>query len=424
MNRLDIIKKLTEEAPQNSNSWYLLGTEYASINKLSEALNAFSEALKYCDDNLRNTILLEISKLSSSLIEATYTNVNEKEEIIKNPSNLDIKVTSEDIENPEVYSEQSSTPENNTYPFTIIEGGKTSSEKIINLPNDKVVTFNDVGGLDKVKETISMKIIKPFTHTGLFDRFKKKIGGGILLYGPPGCGKTFIAKATAGECNATLIPVHITDILSKFIGESEQNIADIFETARMQKPCVLFFDELDSIGYNRARLSSEHMRPVIDQFLTEIQGIDTNTDKLLIIGATNMPWDVDSAFKRPGRFDKTIFIPPPDLKARQAIFKLKLADKPVGNIDYEVLSNKTELYSGADIENVVEIATESVITEIMQTGLERPIEMRDLLSSIGNTHPSTIEWLRTIKNYVMYANQSGQYNDVSDYLNSVKKYLR
>ncbi|HYE12351.1 MAG TPA: ATP-binding protein, partial [Patescibacteria group bacterium] len=191
-------------------------------------------------------------------------------------------------------------------------------------------------------------------------------------------------------------------------------------TARARKPCILFFDEIDSIGFNRAKLSSEHLRPVIDQLLTEIEGIDSNTDKLLIIGATNMPWDVDPAFKRPGRFDKMIFVPPPDKKARAVIFKLKLQEKPIAELDFELLANKTELYSGADIENVVEAATEDVISEIMRTGVEREINMKDILTAIDNTRPSTIEWLKTVKNYVKYANQSGLYNDVENFLSKHK----
>lgn len=229
--------------------------------------------------------------------------------------------------------------------------------------------------------------------------------------------------ATAGECNAKFIPVHITDILDPYLGVSAQNIKDIFSSARAKKPCILFFDEVDTIGYNRSKLSSEHMRPIIDQLLSEIEGIDTSTDKMLIIGATNMPWDVDSAFKRPGRFDKIIFVPPPDIKARGKIFELKLKERPVEEINYEVLAKLTELYSGADIDNVVEVATENVINEILLSGIERNITMEDLVKAIQSTKPSTIDWLRTIKNYVKYANQSGLYDDVDSFISKYKKLL-
>ncbi|WP_328597387.1 ATP-binding protein [Heliobacterium mobile] len=160
---------------------------------------------------------------------------------------------------------------------------------------------------------------------------------------------------------------------------------------------------------------------MVDQLLTEIAGIDASSDQLLIIGATNMPWDVDPAFKRPGRFDKMIFVAPPDREALKAIFEIKLKDKPVGAIDADELAQMTELYSGADIENVIETATEQVISEIMTTGIERVIEMADIKEALHNTKPSTLEWLRTIRNYVKYANQSGLYNDVEEFLDKHKK---
>jgi len=304
----------------------------------------------------------------------------------------------------------------------VIEGrkGAKNDQDDGELP---AISFNDVGGLEDLKEIISMKIIKPFINPGLFNKFKKKSGGGILLFGPPGCGKTYIARATAGECNAQFIPVYITDILDPYLGMSSQNIKEIFAVARSKRPCILFFDEIDTIGYSRAKLSAEHMRPVVDQLLSEIEGIDSSTDKLLIIGATNMPWDVDSAFKRPGRFDKSVFVPPPDETARASVFTLKLEGRPVENVDCKLLAKATELYSGADIENVVEVAAENVINEILSTGNERPISMKDLIDAVTNTKPSTIAWLRTIKNYVKYANQAGLYNDVEKFLARHKKVL-
>ncbi len=411
MDKLELLKKLVEENPQSATSLCLLASEYASLNKIPEALFAFSESLKYCDDELKGKIMASICKLTSGQIMQPISVTHAPDSNYQ----MELNTSINEIDYSEIEEEYQNAP------FTIIEGG-CETNKVIQFKN-KTITFNDVGGLESLKNTISMKIIKPFTNPGLFDKFKKKIGGGIMLFGPPGCGKTFIAKATAGECKAEFIPVHITDILSKYIGESEQNVADIFSTARSKKPSVLFFDELDSIGFNRSRLSSEHMRSVIDQLLTEIEGINTSTDKLLIIGATNMPWDVDPAFKRPGRFDKLVFVSPPDQKAREIIFKLKLAEKPIEAIDFETLAEKTELYSGADIENVVETATEDIISEIMNTGIERQMTMRDLIKAIDITKPSTVEWLRTIKNYVKYANQSGLYDDVSDYLSKVKRYL-
>ena len=406
MNKIDLIKKMLEADGENAEMWCLLGIEYSAVSRFNDAILAFSMALKSCDNEMRIKISEELAKLSKS-------NESTGNEITIDRGNFaSIVPESEDDETIEC---DHLVQDNKILPFDVIHCGKSGDFEIVS-----VLTFEDVGGLEELKETIRMKIIKPFINQGLFDKFKKKIGGGILLYGPPGCGKTFMAKATAGECNATFKAVHITDILDKYIGESEQNVRDIFASARARKPCILFFDEIDSIGFNRAKLSSEHLRPVIDQLLTEIEGIDSSTDKLLIIGATNMPWDVDPAFKRPGRFDKMVFVPPPDKKAREVIFRLKLEGKPIANIDYEILARRTELYSGADIENVVEVATENVLSEIMKTGEEREITNNDMLYAIDNTRPSTVEWLKTVKNYIKYANQTGLYNDVESFLSKHK----
>lgn len=198
---------------------------------------------------------------------------------------------------------------------------------------------------------------------------------------------------------------------------SERNLHNIFTTARANRPSVLFFDEIDTLGYSRSKSRSEVMRPLVDSMLTELQSINTNTEKLLVIGATNMPWDVDPAFKRPGRFDKLVFVPPPDKAARKIIMELKLYGKPIATgFDLELLADRTEYYSGADLENVIEVATENVLYEIMKTNKERLITMEDILTAIDSTKPSTLEWMTTIKNYIKYANQGGLYDEASRYI--------
>ena len=383
MNKIDLIKKIVENNKEDASSWYLLGIEYKEAGQAKEALSSFTEALKYCNDDIKSKIIDELSSLK-------IEEVPQKLEPVK------LKVEE--------------GTESNVISF--------ETKKI--LKNSDNVTFEDVGGLSQVKKAISMKIIKPFENPGLFSMFNKKIGGGILLFGPPGCGKTFIAKATAGECKAKFMNVRITDILDSYIGQSEKNISSMFEEAKMKKPCVLFFDEIDTLGYSRLKLSSQYLRGVIDQFLCEMDGLDSSKDKVMIVGATNTPWDIDSAFKRPGRFDRVIFVEPPDKEARKVIFKLKLEGKPVDDVDFNALSQATELYSGADIENVVDIAAEKVIEEIMEGGLERKITQKDLIFAIKQTKPSTIEWLKTVKNYITYSNQSGFYDDVKKYISTIK----
>lgn len=404
MNKIELLHQMLKENDQNASVWFLLALEYKEREQLNEALKALAEALKNCDNELKEKIVIELTNIS--------VQINNKE----NPYDRDLNQKDE-VEDEHNVKEDS---ESNKIKLRVIQGGLGEESTLIEQVQKSRISFEDVGGLNILKETIRMKIIKPFANPGLFAKFRKKTGGGVILFGPPGCGKTFIAKATAGECKAKFIPVHITDILDPYIGVSEQNIKDIFSTARADKPAILFFDEIDAIGYHRSKSSSSHLRPLVDQLLSEMEGIDSGTEHLLIIGATNMPWDVDPAFLRPGRFDKVIFVPPPDELARVEIFRLKLENRPIEEVNLQVLARETELYSGADIENLIELATEYVISEIMSTGVERSIRMKDLLNAIKNSKPSTIDWLRTIKNYVKYSNQGGLYDDVAKYLDRIK----
>ncbi|MEM9824075.1 MAG: AAA family ATPase, partial [Bacteroidota bacterium] len=200
-------------------------------------------------------------------------------------------------------------------------------DKVLDIERPKI-TFEEVGGMDKVKEEIRMKIIHPLEHPEIYKAYGKKIGGGILMYGPPGCGKTHLAKATAGQVKANFIAVGISDILDLYLGQSERNLHAIFEKARQLKPCVLFFDEVDALGANRTDMRQSAGRHLINQFLAELDGVEYSNEGVLILAATNAPWHLDPAFRRPGRFDRIIFVPPPDQAAREAILEIKLKDKP------------------------------------------------------------------------------------------------
>lgn len=276
--------------------------------------------------------------------------------------------------------------------------------------------FKDVGGMDEVKNEIELKIIKPLEHADLYAKYGKKAGGGLLLYGPPGCGKTFIAKATAGEIDANFINVSLNDILDMFIGNSEKNLHDIFEIARANTPCVMFIDEIDALGAKRSDLRQSAGKNIINQFLAELDGLEAKNEGILIIGATNTPWHLDSAFRRPGRFDRIIFVPPPDQKSKVEILKLKLAEKPVENIDYKAVIKQTKDYSGADIDAMIDIAIESKLQKAMETGVPEPIGTKDLVAAAKLHKASTIDWFTTAKNYALFANQSGLYNDILKYL--------
>ena len=287
----------------------------------------------------------------------------------------------------------------------------------INFIKTTNIKFNDVGGMVKVKEEIDLKIIKPLLHKNLYKAYGKKIGGGILLYGPPGCGKTHIAKATAGEIDANFINVGINDILDMWLGNSEKNLHEIFEVARQNKPCVIFIDEIDALGANRNDINKTAGRTVINQFLAELDGIDSDNDGILILGATNAPWYIDPAFRRPGRFDRIIFVAPPDLEARKSIYQIQLKGKPVENIDLKTLAKKSKDFSGADISSSIDIAIEDKLQASFKDGIPKPLNTKDITKAISKMKPTTKEWFSSAKNYALYANDSGLYDEILNYLN-------
>jgi SpoVK/Ycf46/Vps4 family AAA+-type ATPase len=278
------------------------------------------------------------------------------------------------------------------------------------------VSFKDVGGMKSVKEDISMKIINPIKHADLFKQYGKKIGGGILLYGPPGCGKTHIARATAGEIDSAFISVGINDVLDMFLGQSEKQLHEIFEYARRNTPCVIFFDEVDALGASRTDMKNSAGKNVINQFLQEMDGLQAENDGILILGATNAPWHIDAAFKRPGRFDRIIFMPPPDMEARKEILEIQLKDKPAMEVDINKIAKNTRDFTGADIKALVDFTIEEKLKTIIETGKETPIKTKDFLSVIKRIKPSSKVWFETAKNYAVYSNQSGQYDDILNYL--------
>ncbi len=278
------------------------------------------------------------------------------------------------------------------------------------------ITFKDVGGMDKVKEEIRLKIIHPLTHPELYKAYGKPIGGGILMYGPPGCGKTYLARATAGEIKAGFIAVGINDVLDMWIGRSERNLHELFEQARNHKPCVLFFEEVDALGASRSDMRHHAGRQLINQFLAEMDGVQSSNDGVLILAATNAPWHLDSAFRRPGRFDRILFVPPPDGGARAAILRLQCRGKPVAEIDYEHVAKKCENFSGADLKAVVDIAIERKLHEAMKTGTPAPLTTKDLVAAASSQKPTTKEWFATARNYALYSNQGGIYDDILQHL--------
>lgn len=283
------------------------------------------------------------------------------------------------------------------------------------------VGLDDVAGMEDVKRQLDLSLLGPIKNPELMKAYKVTARGGLLLYGPPGCGKTFIAKAVSGELGANFYQVGIADVLHHWFGDSERSIRAVFDTARRNAPCVLFFDEVDALGHRRSALSgSSGMRPVVNTLLEEMDSAGSANDGVYVLGATNAPWDVDPALRRPGRFDRMIFVGLPDVGARAGIVHSHLQDRPVSAIDLKTIAKRTESFSGADLAYVCEIATQLAMADSMRSGQVRPVLMADIDNALAQIRPSTGPWFETARNVVEFANGDGTYDELAKYLRRKK----
>ncbi|WP_328708801.1 AAA family ATPase [Microbispora hainanensis] len=280
------------------------------------------------------------------------------------------------------------------------------------------VTFADVAGMEAVKESLRVKLLLPLQQPELFAAFGKRAGGGVLLYGPPGAGKTHLARAAAGELGAAFISVGLADILDMYIGSSERNLRATFEMARRHRPCVLFFDEVDALAARRSDMRQAHTRQLVNQFLAELDGVEEHANEgVLVLAATNAPWYIDAAFRRPGRFDQMVFVPPPDASARAAILRILCRDKPLAEMDYDAVAKVTDGFVGADLKGVVDRAVETKLRQSISAGRPLPLTTNDLLTVAQATRPTAVkEWLGTARNYVLHANDSGAWDELMPWI--------
>jgi SpoVK/Ycf46/Vps4 family AAA+-type ATPase len=268
----------------------------------------------------------------------------------------------------------------------------------------------------EVKARLEASVLASIRNPELGRLYGTSLRGGLLLYGPPGCGKTFIARAVAGEMGARFLAVSLADVLDMYIGQSERNVHELFDMARRNAPCVIFLDEVDAIGHKRTQQRNSAARGTVNQLLTEMDGLSDNNDGVFVLGATNHPWDVDVALRRPGRFDRMLLVLPPDAPAREAILRYHLRERPIANIDAAKLARATDGYSGADLAYLCELAAERALLDSARSGAVRLIGMGDFDAALREFRPSIGPWLETARNVAQFANESGSYDDLLAYL--------
>jgi len=258
------------------------------------------------------------------------------------------------------------------------------------------IKFKDVVGLDSVKERMKIAMVYPKEYSELYKKFGIRAGGRILVYGPPGCGKTFIARACAGEIGLPLFQGDVAKLMSKWVGEAEKNVAALFEKVRNEGEAILFLDEIDALGASREIVEGSTVaRRVVTQLLTEISNLP---EGILLIAATNLPWVLDPALIRTGRLGTPIFIPPPDEKMRKMLFQKCLKNKPLENVDIVELAKITEGFSSSDIVDVgglCEWAASIALQDSIEKGMTRGIRMEDFLTVLkkGYVKPSIYPWV-------------------------------
>jgi SpoVK/Ycf46/Vps4 family AAA+-type ATPase len=262
------------------------------------------------------------------------------------------------------------------------ENEAKSAWELQEKPTEKLA---DVAGLEDVKETLQEKVILPFQKPEVFQRFKAKMGAGVLMFGPPGNGKTFVAKAIAGELDAAFFPVNASQIKDKYVGESEKNMQRLFDEARKNEKAVIFIDEAEHLLSKRGNRKIG----VVAQFLNLADGLVKNKNCLLILAATNKPWNLDEAVIRPGRLGTHIYVGPPDATAREAIVKYNMREVPLAeDVSPAEIAAKTDGYSGADLAEVCDRAKMMAIKRQLTSGKDEAITAEDFAAALGKVKPS------------------------------------
>jgi len=396
--------------PNYLKAFYNRGLSYASIEEYEKAVEDFSKVIKLKADfaeayHLRGLAYEYAGSLSSAM--ADYEKALEL-----NPELTEAKTH---LESAKAKKDQEG------------KGGGEGGTADIKMLTKPTMTFNDVAGMAKMKEEIREAVVYPMRNPELARKYGKLGGGGILMYGPPGCGKTFIVKAAAGECQSGFINAKLSDLLDMYVGNTEKNIHKVFELARKNSPCILFFDEVEAIGGRRDQQEGQqYMKMAVNQMLYEMDGVEANNQNVLIIAATNAPWDVDPALRRSGRFGKTIYLPEPDRVSRIAILKMHSKKRPLGLwIPFFFLGLATEGYASSDLKSIVDDAAtipwrsaflgiEKKTEEFMKGGMakeqadelakkqvkQRSVTLGDFVAAVGKKRSSLPPWYEQAKKQI------------------------
>ncbi len=397
--------------PNYLKAFYNRGLSYASIEEYEKAVEDFSKVIKLKADFAEAYHLRGLAYEYAGSIASAIADYEKALEL--NPELTEAKTH---LEGAKAKKDQEGKGDGK-------EGG-TADIKMLTKPN---MTFNDVAGMTKMKEEIREAVVYPMRNPELARKYGKLGGGGILMYGPPGCGKTFIVKAAAGECGAGFINAKLSDLLDMYVGNTEKNIHKVFELARKNSPCLLFFDEVEAIGGRRDQQEGQqYMKMAVNQMLYEMDGVEANNQNVLIIAATNAPWDVDPALRRSGRFSKTIYIPAPDFNSRVAILKMHAKKRPLSPfIPFHALGIALTGYASADHKAIVDDAAtipwrqafmgiEKKIEELMKGGMpkeqaeevakkavhQRPVTLGDFVMAIGKKRSSLPPWYEQAKKQI------------------------
>ncbi|MEM0127938.1 MAG: AAA family ATPase [Thermoplasmatales archaeon] len=372
---IDVYKKGYDANPKSSKLAHKLGKAYHESGDFDAAIYYYSAAIDLDSLNIQYLLDRAIAYMNSGKDEDAYIDLR--------------KILNLDPENPiarEILSEATGT--------RLTEDDINRGLTRFTFTKVRGINLSMVVGLEDLKRELVEKIIYPLQYRELSLKYRVSAGGGTFLYGPPGCGKTYIVKALAGQTSLNLLDVRIPEVLDKWSGNAERNIHNLFELARRNAPTIIFIDEVDALGGKREESVYSGSRLSVNTLLMEMDSISSRNENVLIIGATNAPWLLDPAAIRSGRFSSFIYVPPPDRKLRADLFKRYLKGRPVSdNVDFDRLADLTSgYYSSSDIVAITYEAAKIPWREAIETGSERKIDQKDLEIAISRIKPTLIQW--------------------------------